>query len=131
MQFGVNAHLAGSPPVVFLWPAWLNVASAQAPSSHGIGAGARARPRVFPNPYRPGLDDRVSLTRFPSGIRLAIYDVSGTLVRELVSDGSGAASWDGGDRSGRPVASGVYLVRICGENAQGSERRNVKVIVRR
>lgn len=47
---------------------------------------------------------------------LAIYDVSGTLVRVLdqgpKSGGTFDAEWDARDSSGNKVASGVYFYRL-------------------
>ncbi len=49
-------------------------------------------------------------------VRLAIYNVGGQLVRELVDEeahaGSHTVAWDGHDDVGRKVASGVYLYRL-------------------
>ena len=49
-------------------------------------------------------------------LHLAVYDLRGSLVRELMSDqwfaaGTHQVSWDGRDSQGRLAASGVYLVR--------------------
>ena len=49
-------------------------------------------------------------------LSLAVYDLRGSLVRELVageawSAGTRQVIWDGRDRQGRVAASGVYLVR--------------------
>jgi flagellar hook assembly protein FlgD len=47
---------------------------------------------------------------------LAIYEISGKLVRILVNEtepaGSHAAIWNGEDESGIHVASGVYVCRL-------------------
>jgi FlgD Ig-like domain len=49
-------------------------------------------------------------------VQLAIYDLRGRLVRELVagsrSEGSYSEAWDGTNRFGNPVPSGVYLCRL-------------------
>jgi hypothetical protein len=51
----------------------------------------------------------------PAGVRLAIYDGFGRLVKRLSGTGGGCRrgvlTWDGSDRSGRAVAPGVYFVR--------------------
>jgi hypothetical protein len=54
--------------------------------------------------------------------RVAVFDVAGRLVRVLIdglaAPGRTVLSWDGRDTAGRPVASGVYLVRLeCGEGS--------------
>jgi flagellar hook assembly protein FlgD len=49
-------------------------------------------------------------------VELAIYDVSGRLVRQLVRGslptGETAVRWDGRRHDGRLAASGTYLVRL-------------------
>jgi hypothetical protein len=69
----------------------------------------------YPNPFNPLT--RIDLTlaqRMP--VVLEIYDVSGASIARLdlgVKDaGTYLIEWDGTDRSGRSVASGVYLYRI-------------------
>lgn len=68
-----------------------------------------------PNPFNPATTIRFSV---PHGgqVQLAVYDVSGRLVRMLVNGTTNAGIheviWDGLDNSGREVASGVYMYRI-------------------
>jgi flagellar hook assembly protein FlgD len=49
---------------------------------------------------------------------VAVYDLRGELVRVLhdgpVAAGTHRHEWDGRDRSGSEVASGVYLIQIEG-----------------
>ncbi len=68
-----------------------------------------------PNPFNPS----TTLTfRLPEGSRatLAIYDVTGALVRRLVDGKLGAgehvACWDGRSDRGQAVGSGVYVARL-------------------
>ena len=46
-------------------------------------------------------------------VQLVVYDVSGAVLRRLVSGwqapGGHSAAWDGRDEGGQPVASGLYL----------------------
>jgi hypothetical protein len=55
-------------------------------------------------------------TKDPCGVKLAVFDTRGRLVRSLMSGfvGSGVqtVSWDGRDSEGRQVASGVFFVRL-------------------
>jgi len=45
-----------------------------------------------------------------------VYDVAGRLVRIVADEerpaGRTELAWDGADGNGRPVAAGVYLVRV-------------------
>ena len=72
-----------------------------------------------PNPFNPstvipftvpgGMETR-------RGVYLAVYDVSGALVKTLVSGtlpgGRHEARWDGRNERGESVASGIYFVRL-------------------
>ncbi len=68
-----------------------------------------------PNPFRGSTEIRFDLPR-AGETQLRIFDVTGQLVRDLVSGrrpaGHHAAIWDGRDAAGRRVGSGVYLVRL-------------------
>ena len=74
----------------------------------------------FPNPFNPETWIPYQL-RAPAPVRLSIYDVRGTLVREIdlgyrvagqYLTSASAAHWDGRDHHGERVASGVYLYRL-------------------
>jgi hypothetical protein len=68
-----------------------------------------------PNPARVATTFRFSLPR-EAGVRLAIYDVSGRRVRELVSEarpaGEHAIGWDLRDERGEAVGAGIYFARL-------------------
>lgn len=67
--------------------------------------------RAAPNPFDHSLDIHYLS---PSGgdSRLEIYSVGGRLVSAWsLQSGSGVVKWDGRDSIGKPVASGIYLVR--------------------
>jgi hypothetical protein len=94
----------------------------------GTAAVALSPPR--PNPFRPGGVLTFSLAR-EGRATLAVYDVSGALVRTL-TDGTAAPgrydrAWDGRDNEGHPVASGVYFARLV---AGGVEANRKLVLVR-
>ena len=81
-----------------------------------------------PNPFRASTDLRFALP-VDSQVSLEVYDVTGRLVASPVRDerypaGPHAVSWDGRDASGRPVASGVYFLRI----RAGSATANGKIL---
>jgi len=69
----------------------------------------------FPNPFNPMTTIKFDLPR-AGHVSLRIYDLAGRLVRELVNENRPAAShtvvWDGTDRSGRQMASGIYYYRL-------------------
>jgi hypothetical protein len=85
---------------------------------------------VGPNPFRATTLMSYALPS-QGAARLAIYTVSGRLVRTLLEGelpvGRGTATWDGRDQSGREVPSGVYFGRL--ETAGGE--RTVKLALLR
>jgi hypothetical protein len=68
--------------------------------------------RVSPNPFGAETAIRFALAR-ESAVVLAVVDVNGRVVRELVAGSLAAGehtyAWDGRDATGRPVANGVYM----------------------
>lgn len=79
---------------------------------------APARTRLLanaPNPFNPATTIRFDLAA-PGRARVDVYDAAGALVRTLIDEtragGSHAIEWDGTDRAGRGVASGVYFARL-------------------
>ena len=68
-----------------------------------------------PNPFNPMTSIAFSLPQ-PGTVTVSVFDVSGRLVTELggaeMAAGHGELVWDGTDRRGRPVATGVYLYRM-------------------
>jgi len=78
-----------------------------------VGA-ARLLPNA-PNPFNPSTQLRFALDR-AGDAALNVYDAQGRLVRAFPAAaydaGPHALTWDGRDATGRPVASGVYQVRL-------------------
>lgn len=68
-----------------------------------------------PNPFNPVTTIRFSLDR-SADVQLAIYDVSGRIVRTLVrrplASGLYSETWDGTDDRGARVSSGLYFYRL-------------------
>jgi hypothetical protein len=64
-------------------------------------------------PFRVGATDK---SAGPVPVRLDVFDVAGRRVATLVDDvrapGDYRVQWDGRDRAGRAVASGVYFARF-------------------
>ncbi|HOD65683.1 MAG TPA: FlgD immunoglobulin-like domain containing protein [candidate division Zixibacteria bacterium] len=79
----------------------------------------------FPNPFNPTTSIRFSV---PAAGRaeLTVYNTAGQEVTRLV-DGALAAgehtvTWDGRDRTGYPVASGVYYYRLAAGDQQHTKK---------
>jgi M6 family metalloprotease-like protein len=68
-----------------------------------------------PNPFKDQVTIRFSLG-MPSEVDVSVYDVGGRLVRSVTRGaypaGQHSVTWDGTDRSGHPVAAGVYFYRL-------------------
>ena len=96
------------------------------------GAAAVVDPEVLapslgaphPNPTAGAVTLPVRLST-PGPARLDVVDTLGRTVRSLALDlpgGTSTASWDGLDASGRPVAAGLYLVRLTTEAGTAAVR---------
>ncbi len=69
----------------------------------------------YPNPFNPATTINFSVAN-EGFVSLRIYDTSGRLVKSLVARhlpaGPQTFAWDGTNRNGRPVASGVYFYEL-------------------
>lgn len=69
----------------------------------------------YPNPFNPATTIQFAL-QVPSQTRLSIYDLHGKFVKELIRDhldaGLHSIRWDGTDRRGRTVGSGIYFYKL-------------------
>lgn len=83
----------------------------------------------YPNPFNPNTEIHLSLPR-ASHVRLAVYNVAGQevklLVDRLMTAGSYTADWDGTNKTGGRVASGVYFYRM--EAAGVTETRKMVLL---
>lgn len=79
--------------------------------------------RPSPNPFRRATTLELALPR-AGRVRLDVFDISGRRVATLADAafpaGRHAIVWDGRDTAGRPVATGVYFLRLA---ANGEDRR--------
>ena len=73
----------------------------------------------YPNPFNPATTLHFELAA-PARVRLEVFDVTGRSVRVLVDDvresGPQEVSWDGRDRVGNTLPSGVYLARLSADS---------------
>ncbi len=69
----------------------------------------------FPNPFNPETEIRFALTK-DSHVVINVYNTLGqqldTLIDEQYAAGFHSVRWDGKDKNGNPVSSGVYLYQI-------------------
>jgi len=99
----VEIPLFGSPP-----PAPYSEVVVTPPHTTGFKS-------IHPNPFNPQTTIDYTLSS-PERVRIAIYDVRGTLVRRLADQsmpaGEHSLVWDGADDAGRTASSGIYFVRL-------------------
>lgn len=67
---------------------------------------------AYPNPVRPGYTGPITIVGLSYNADVKIVTTSGTLVAEGKSNG-GSFQWDGCDKKGKRVASGVYMVETA------------------
>jgi len=76
---------------------------------------------VSPNPFNPSTKISYGLS-LPQTVELAVFDMSGRLVRLLVSKeekaGMHSVEWNGCDQQDRLMSSGVYLIKLKAENKE-------------
>lgn len=90
----------------------------------------QARPLfVYPNPVRVGAEEDaiVFIEGLLEATELRIVTVDGRLVTRFPTRG-GRVRWDGRDRYGRPVPSGVYLIIAVGQNGEGAAYGKVAIL---
>lgn len=73
----------------------------------------------YPNPFNPNTTIKFTIPKFQE-IKLAVYDILGKRVKTLISRklplGKYDIEWDGTNKAGEAVASGLYFYRLSGEN---------------
>jgi hypothetical protein len=83
---------------------------------------------IHPNPFNPQTTVAFTLASAEL-VRIAIYDVRGTLVRRLSDEsmpaGEHSVVWNGVDAAGRPASSGIYFVRMIA----GSYEETRKIVM--
>jgi hypothetical protein len=69
-----------------------------------------------PNPFNPATQIAYDVPPGGGHVTIQVFDVGGRLVRTLIDDeipaGRRTVEWNGRDRNGRQVASGVYFYRF-------------------
>jgi flagellar hook assembly protein FlgD len=72
-----------------------------------------------PNPFNPNTVIRYDVPRGGGQVTLRIYNVTGQLVRTLVSGfeaaGHRSATWDATDDRGQTVSTGIYFYQLKAE----------------
>ena len=78
-----------------------------------------------PNPFNPVTQIRYDLPQL-SEVKMEVFNILGrkvcTLVNGLEPAGYRSAVWNGRDRSGLPVSSGIYIYRLTAEGQRTGEK---------
>ena len=114
--------------------AWKTKAIDALPTSVGTDGGERATGfqvyQNFPNPFNPSTTIRFSLNE-TSHVIITVHNQLGQELRRLVDasmgQGTHSITWDGTNRNGLPVSSGVYYFRAT---SKGLVRTVTSVLVR-
>lgn len=83
-----------------------------------------------PNPFQQQTTIAFLLTETASEVKLAIYTVSGRLIRTYTLQGIAGyheVDWDGTDEDGNEVANGVYYLKFTAENNSNKIERFEKM----
>ncbi len=76
----------------------------------------------YPNPFNPSTTISFSVIDATTITNLAIYNLKGQKIKQLVSDqlpaGFHTATWDGTDEKDQPVSSGIYFYKLNTGNDQ-------------
>jgi hypothetical protein len=79
----------------------------------------------FPNPFNPKTTIQFSLSS-PAHVNLAVYDISGRLVKQLANERLAAQDyaieWNGRNEAGHQVASGVYFYKLQAGDYSATEK---------
>jgi hypothetical protein len=93
-----------------------------------VSAGTLSRTRLLPsspNPFNPSTQFTFELPK-DGRVKVGVYDVTGGLVRRIYEGGAQKGThtfaWNGRDQGGRPVAAGVYFVKLDAEDGAYSQK---------
>ena len=85
----------------------------------------------YPNPFNPSTTFRFALPQTEHAT-LDIYALTGQHVRKLIDEplaaGVYALEWNGADKNGKPVGTGVYLYRLSIDDGRFTETRRMLLL---
>ncbi len=83
---------------------------------------------IGPNPYVLPNDQPLTIHNLVANSSIKILSVSGNVVTQFLAQGGGRAFWDGRDREGRLVPSGIYFVVAYSETSSQVATGKVAII---
>jgi hypothetical protein len=84
--------------------------------------------QIGPNPYILPNDQLLTIRNLIANSTIKILTVNGSLVTQFEAQGGGRAFWDGRDKKGAFVSSGIYFIAAFTENGSQSVIGKVAVI---
>ncbi len=126
---GMIAVANGNDPLVWAWSPGTGVQMAPVPALSSVANvefhPASALHQNHPNPFNPST--RLSFTLNVDGpAKVSVHDLKGrhlvTLLDRNLEAGRHHVSWDGHDKQGRQMGSGVYLVRLKSNSGVGLQK---------
>lgn len=82
---------------------------------------------AYPNPVRPGYTGPITIVGLTYNADVKIVTTNGVLVAEGTSNG-GTFVWNGNDRNGKRVASGVYMVQTADQNGDNGTVCKIAIV---
>ena len=82
---------------------------------------------AYPNPVKPGYTGPITIVGLSMNADVKIVTTNGVLVAAGISNG-GSFIWDGKDKSSKPVASGVYMVKSADEDGNNGVVCKVAIV---
>lgn len=82
---------------------------------------------AYPNPVRPGYTGPITIVGLSYNADVKIVTTNGTLVAEGKSNG-GSFQWDGTDKKGKRVASGIYMVETATESGESGTVCKIAIV---
>jgi hypothetical protein len=129
-NLGSEAIIAGEN-VLMTIPGQIELIGAEIATYDGFGIEALIREipdefsvNNYPNPFNPATTISLSLSE-ASGWSVKIYNIAGQLVNEFagISEaGLVEVSWDGTDKKGEVLASGIYFYRVQAGNHKTTKK---------
>jgi len=123
-DFAFSSGRSGGEYVVYIYSGWDDGSDVDYEYIDDLPAGFSLS-QNYPNPFNPTTTIEFSLPE-QSHTELTIYNVLGQQITELIdaalSPGSYRVCWDGTDKSGRVVPSGVYLYRLTTDSFTASRK---------
>jgi hypothetical protein len=85
---------------------------------------------ISPNPYLLPASTQLLIDGLVENSTVKILGIDGTLIREIESPGGRVGFWDGKDKNGNEVGSGVYLVVAYSTDGSRIAKGKVAVVRR-